>query len=49
MQRGGYGKQLFEKMLVEEGVSPERLGYDRPSPKLISFLNKHYGLKKYTP
>lgn len=25
----------------------ELLGYDRPSPKLLSFLSKHYGLRKY--
>lgn len=27
---------------------PEKLAYDRPSEKLISFLKKHYGLAKYT-
>lgn len=47
VQRGGHGKQLFERMLQDEGVSPEQLAYDRPSPKLINFLAKHYGLKGY--
>lgn len=49
VQRGGHGKALFEKMLQEEGVRPERLGYDRPSEKLIGFLAKHYGLKRFVP
>ena len=49
VQRGGQGKHLFEEMLVRETVRPEKLGYDRPSEKLISFLRRHYGLKNYTP
>ena len=40
---------MFEKMLATEGVRPEKLGYDRPSGKLLSFLSKHYGLKRYVP
>ena len=32
-----------------EGVSPEKLAYDRPSEKLIGFLAKHFGLKRYAP
>jgi alpha-tubulin N-acetyltransferase 1 len=49
MQRGGHGKALFEMMLQVENTSAEKLGYDRPSEKLIAFLAKHYGLKKYVP
>jgi len=49
VQRGCHGRALFEKMLEVERVRPEKLGYDRPSEKLISFLAKHYGLKKYVP
>ena len=49
VQRGGQGKMLFEKMLEVERVRPEKLGYDRPSEKLIGFLAKHYGLKRYVP
>ena len=49
VQRGGMGKQIFEEMLAREGVRPEKLGYDRPSDKLIGFLRKHYGLKNYVP
>uniref|UniRef100_A0A7S1I4R1 Alpha-tubulin N-acetyltransferase n=1 Tax=Eutreptiella gymnastica TaxID=73025 RepID=A0A7S1I4R1_9EUGL len=48
-QRGGIGKNLFEVMLASEQVLPQKLGYDRPSPKLISFLKKHYGLAAYVP
>ena len=36
-------------MLQAEGVKPEKLGYDRPSEKLLGFLAKHYGLKRYVP
>ena len=37
------------KMLDCEGVQPEKLGYDRPSPKLLGFLNKYFGLNSYVP
>ena len=47
MQRGGHGKALFELMLEVEKVTPDKLAYDRPSPKLIGFCAKHYGLKSY--
>ena len=37
-------------MLAREGnVHPAKLAYDRPSPKLVGFLSKHYGLKNYVP
>ena len=50
VQRGGQGKALFEEMLCREGnVHPAKLAYDRPSPKLIGFLGKHYGLRNYVP
>lgn len=49
IQRSGFGKKIFEKMLECEGVEPEKLAYDRPSPKLIGFLRKHYGLVDYIP
>lgn len=32
-----------------ENKVPEKLAYDRPSPKLIGFLKKHYGLSKFIP
>lgn len=34
-------------MLKDEGISPQMLAYDRPSPKLLNFMAKHYGLKSY--
>jgi alpha-tubulin N-acetyltransferase 1 len=49
MQRVGVGKILFEKMLATERIEPRKLAYDRPSPKLIGFLSKHYGLDRYVP
>lgn len=48
-QRSGLGKVLFEEMLRNEGVRPHELGYDRPSPKLLGFLRKHYKLSNYEP
>lgn len=48
-QRGGLGRRLFDVMLRCEHTSPERLAYDRPSPKLIGFLRRHYGLAPYQP
>ena len=48
-QRGGYGKMLFFAMLQNEGVPPHMFAYDRPSPKLIGFMSKHFGLSEYVP
>jgi len=48
-QRGGFGKYLFMSMLQNEGVDPSKLAYDRPSPKLIGFMRKHFGLTDYVP
>eukprot|EP00929_Paragymnodinium_shiwhaense_P075713 TRINITY_DN38744_c0_g1_i1.p1 TRINITY_DN38744_c0_g1~~TRINITY_DN38744_c0_g1_i1.p1 ORF type:complete len:516 (-),score=119.82 TRINITY_DN38744_c0_g1_i1:201-1748(-) len=48
-QRGGLGRKLFDAMLKGEGVVPAQMAYDRPSPKLIGFLGKHFGLVKYQP
>ncbi|KAF4671332.1 Alpha-tubulin N-acetyltransferase 1 [Perkinsus olseni] len=48
-QRCGIGLALFEGMLSREEVQPSSIAYDRPSPKLLSFLRKHYGLHEYTP
>ena len=44
MQRNGFGKVLFEKVLQIEQVEPFQLAIDRPSPKFLGFLRKHYGL-----
>ena len=48
-QRSGCGKRLFKEMLCAERIEPHRLGYDRPSPKLLGFLRKHYSLSRFTP
>ncbi len=36
-------------MLKFENTTPANLAYDRPSPKLLSFLKKHYNLASYIP
>eukprot|EP00042_Codosiga_hollandica_P027886 m.142284 g.142284 ORF g.142284 m.142284 type:complete len:272 (-) comp52614_c2_seq1:338-1153(-) len=46
-QRTGFGKNLFEEMLKREATAPSRLAYDRPSPKLLGFLKKHYALEDF--
>lgn len=48
-QRAGHGRRLFDTMLSRERVDPARLAYDRPSPKLLGFLRKHFGLTKFQP
>ncbi|KAI8593818.1 touch receptor neuron protein Mec-17-domain-containing protein [Geranomyces variabilis] len=46
-QRRGCGRELFDYMLTIEMQRPGHLAYDRPSPKLLGFLRKHYGLIDY--
>ena len=46
-QRRGIGKQLFDYMLKFEKKIPTELAYDRPSEKLLSFLNKYFGLNNF--
>ncbi|KAL1131103.1 hypothetical protein AAG570_012340 [Ranatra chinensis] len=48
-QRQGCGRLLFDYMLNDENISPEKLAIDRPSDKFIKFLSKHYGLEKIAP
>jgi len=48
-QRSGFGKLIFDTMLKHEGAVPVKMAYDRPSPKLLGFLEKYYGLSRYTP
>jgi len=48
-QRSGCGKRLFEAMLRGEGIDPRLLAIDKPSPKLVLFLRKHYGLVSTIP
>ena len=49
VQRKGIGKELFELMLKTTKISPSKIAYDKPSPKLLGFLRKHYGLSRYIP
>ena len=49
IQRSGFGRKIFDKMLENENADPAKLAYDRPSPKLIGFLRKHFGLVDYIP
>ena len=50
-QRIGIGRALMDVALAHAGLTgnPHKIGYDRPSPKLLKFLGKHYGLHDYTP
>ncbi|TPX71374.1 hypothetical protein SpCBS45565_g01112 [Spizellomyces sp. 'palustris'] len=48
-QRKEYGKRLFDYMLMIEMQRPGHLAYDRPSPRLLAFLKKHYGLYESDP
>ncbi|KAG9395253.1 Alpha-tubulin N-acetyltransferase [Carpediemonas membranifera] len=48
-QRRGIGRRLFDAALIYTNISPHRFAIDRPSPKLIGFYAKHFGLKSYMP
>jgi len=43
-QRNGYGYALFSSMLEITSVPVHKIAYDRPSPKLISFMKKYFSL-----
>ncbi|XP_074543456.1 alpha-tubulin N-acetyltransferase 1 isoform X1 [Halichoeres trimaculatus] len=49
LQRHGYGLELFDFMLKHKSLEPVQMAYDRPSPKLLSFLAKHYCLTPSVP
>lgn len=50
VQRGGIGRRLYDFAMDDHPVErPHTLGYDRPSPKFIAFLAKHFNLKAYVP
>lgn len=45
LQRQGVGLLLFQRMLQEcPDLAPHKIAYDRPSPKLLAFMKKHFGL-----
>lgn len=49
-QRHGTGQALFRAMLRSEGnVEPAGMAYDRPSPKMLSFLAKKFNLRAPMP
>ena len=48
-QRKGYGKIMFNEMMMKEKIEARKMGFDRPSEKFINFLNKYFGLKDYVP
>jgi len=43
-QRRGCGKKLFDHMLKEEHLDIKKVCVDKPSTKMLSFLNKNYNL-----
>ncbi|XP_037831653.1 alpha-tubulin N-acetyltransferase 1 isoform X2 [Kryptolebias marmoratus] len=49
LQRHGYGLELFNFMLQHKNAEPVQMAYDRPSPKLLAFLAKHYSLMQSVP
>lgn len=45
LQRQGVGSLLFQRMLQEcPNIAPHKIAYDRPSPKLLAFMKKHFRL-----
>lgn len=46
-QRNGFGKLLFDMMLLEESTTADKLALDKPSFKMQAFLLKHFGLKDH--
>jgi len=49
VQRGGFGRILFDAMLDHMQSKPAMIAYDRPSHKLMGFLAKHFNLRSYVP
>lgn len=48
-QRRGIGLIMFKHMLEDMGKDPPKLAYDRPSPLLLGFLSRHYGMTDPDP
>jgi hypothetical protein len=47
VQRRGCGRALFDEMCrYLNNPPPQYLAYDRPSPKLLGFMAKHFGLTR---
>ena len=49
LQRQGVGLRIFEYMMEYENLAAHKYAYDRPSPKLLGFLRKHFSLTNYSP
>ncbi|XP_063041323.1 alpha-tubulin N-acetyltransferase 1 isoform X4 [Engraulis encrasicolus] len=49
LQRHGYGLELFNFLLQHKKVEPQLMAYDRPSPKFLAFLRKHFSLQEGVP
>jgi len=49
MQRRGVGITLFRAMEQHYGIRAEGWAFDKPSPKLLGFLRKHYGISGMRP
>ena len=47
-RRKGYGKLLYDAMLIREAIRPEKLAIDRPSEKFLGFMKKHFNLFNYS-
>ena len=43
-QRTGIGLRLFSEMINRTTKQPQQWAFDRPSPKLRAFLEKHYAM-----
>ena len=49
LRRTGRGEKIFSAMLAAEGMEDAScLAYDRPSGKMLQFLERHYGMRKMT-
>jgi len=48
-QRTGVGFALVDSMLGHERTEPRKVAWDRPTPKSLAFLSKHFGLTNYVP
>ncbi|KAM7305771.1 alpha-tubulin N-acetyltransferase 1 [Ixodes scapularis] len=48
-QRQGCGRRLFDCMTKTESLSPAQLPIDHPSEKLLSFMERHFGLAPALP
>ena len=47
VQRKGIGKQLFDYMINFEKKNPKEIAYDKPSDKLLNFLQKYFNLANF--